>query len=204
HPAVAAEALARFDSAPSDAALDPSPLQVRAAVPAVVGLVGMKLLGPPPRSAARTLDGRDRIDQLLEDEVVVRVGGRQLDSERNARPLDRHVALGAGFAPVRRVGPRLGAPILAATLALSSAARLQSIRSARPRRLRISWWILSHTPASFQSRRRRQQVMNRPEFIGGLVTCVARVVACLPSRASMPPHTRPAEYRRSAPGGGGD
>src|SRR5690606_40452669 len=49
HPAVAAEALARFDSAPRDAALDPSPLQVRAAVPVVVGLVGMKLLGPPPR-----------------------------------------------------------------------------------------------------------------------------------------------------------
>src|SRR5690606_26180966 len=35
HPAVAAEALARFDSAPRDAALDPSPLQVRAAVPVV-------------------------------------------------------------------------------------------------------------------------------------------------------------------------
>jgi hypothetical protein len=77
------------------------------------------------------------------------------------------MALRARFAAIRRVRADGDAPFLAETLALSSAARLQSIRSAAPSRSRSARWSRSQTPACCQSRSRRQQVTPEPQPISG-------------------------------------
>jgi hypothetical protein len=65
----------------------------------------------------------------------------------------------------RWIRPGLLAPFFAGMLALSSAARLQSIWSAAPNRSRRTRWRRSQTPASCQSRNRRQQVTPLPQPI---------------------------------------
>ena len=106
----------------------------------VVGLVGVQLgraLAPP---AVRRLDGRDGVEQFLEDDRVVAVGPGQEAGQRDAAPVAHNVALRARFAAIRRVGAGAVAPPLAGTLAESSEARLQSIWPASPRRSRSSRW----------------------------------------------------------------
>jgi hypothetical protein len=66
---------------------------------------------------------------------------------------------------VRRVGARLLAPPFAHTFETSSAARDQSIRSACPSSSSITRCSRSHTPASCQSRSRRQHVLPEPQPI---------------------------------------
>jgi hypothetical protein len=93
------------------------------------------------------------------------VGAGQQESERDAAPVCDEVPLGASLSAVRRVWPGSGAPLLAAMDALSTQARLQSIRSAWRKRRSNSRCSRSHTPASCQSRSRRQQVTPDPQPI---------------------------------------
>jgi hypothetical protein len=96
----------------------------------------------------------------------VAVSAGQERGERDAAPVDHNMALRAGhplgLAAIRRVGADGFAPLLAGMLAESRLARLQSMRSASPNRSRSSRWSRSHTPASCQSRSRRQQVTPEP------------------------------------------
>ncbi|EWY36155.1 hypothetical protein N825_29880 [Skermanella stibiiresistens SB22] len=80
------------------------------------------------------------------------------------------MALGARLAAVRRVRPGFKAPLFAGTLALSNAARLQSIALALPNLSRRTRCNVSHTPEACQSRSRRQQVIPDPQPIsrGGI------------------------------------
>jgi hypothetical protein len=75
------------------------------------------------------------------------------------------VTLSACLATIRRVWTCRQAPLLAATDALSRAARLKSMALRRPRRSRSTRWSLDQTPACCQSRKRRQQVMPDPQPI---------------------------------------
>ena len=122
----------------------------------------MQLVGSAAWPSPRPLDGRDTIEGRFEQEIVVPVGRAQETGERRALPVDHEMALRARFAAIRWVRPGLAAPFFAGRLALSSAARLQSMRSALPRRSSKARWRAFHTPASCQSRRRRQQVMPDP------------------------------------------
>jgi hypothetical protein len=95
----------------------------------------------------------------------VRVGGRQPDCERDAVAVDDQVVLGAGLAPVDRVRTGLIAPLLARTLSVSTLARDQSMAASSPSQFKSRSCNRSQTPASCQSRSRRQQVVPLPQPI---------------------------------------
>jgi hypothetical protein len=165
HPAVAAQPLARIDPFAGDADADVALRQRAAAAGDVVRLVGVQLARSLAPSPVGLLDGRDGVEQRLQDDAVVAVRSGQEAGQRDPAALAHNVALRARFAAVRRVGADGVAPLLAGTLAESSEARLQSIWSAVPRRSSSSRWRRSHTPAACQSRKRRQQVTPLPQPI---------------------------------------
>src|SRR5215212_6532846 len=167
HPAVTTQALAGVDALARDADPDVSTAQRRAAARDVVALVGVQLpwaLAAPPVGLPNR---RDSIEQVLEDDRVVPVGPGQKRGERDPGAVDHKMALRARFAPIRWIRPGEFAPLLAGMLALSRLARLQSMRSASPRRSRRVWCSRSQTPASCQSRSRRQHVTPEPQPSSG-------------------------------------
>jgi hypothetical protein len=127
--------------------------------------VGVQLLGTPPRSSPRTLNGLYSVDELFEDHRVVDVRGREHYRQWYAPTLRNNVALGALLSFIRRIRCGFCSPLLAGMEAESSEARSHSIWSASPRRSRRTRCSLSHTPASCHSFKRRQQVIPEPQPI---------------------------------------
>src|SRR5260221_13392892 len=84
------------------------------------------------------------------------------DHQRDASGIYDDVPLGAELASVRGVWARFLAPRGLGTEEPSMLARLQSIWSCSRKRVSMAWCSCSQTPAAFQSRRRRQQVMPLP------------------------------------------
>ncbi len=166
HPPAPTEPLARVTPTAGktgrDAAKSQSPAQRRG----IVGLVRVQLgraLPWPPRLPAPTDDRRDGVDQRHQLGRIVGVGGREADGQGDAVPVDDQVVLGTGFAPIDRVRPGLLAPLLARTLMLSRLARDQSMAPASPSQFSSVACRRSQTPASCQSRSRRQHVMPLPQ-----------------------------------------
>jgi hypothetical protein len=92
----------------------------------------------------------------------VDIGPRDGHRQRHTIPVDHEMALRAHLATIRRILAGLFASPGAATLALSSDARVQSIRPASWSRCSRVRCKRLHTPACCQSRKRRQQVMPLP------------------------------------------
>ena len=166
HPAVPAEAFGAFDTPPGDTRCDAPFAALPAAAAVIMGLVGVQLARTPPRAAtfARAY-GRDGIKRRSEHAAVVAIGPAQGDTERGAASVGDHVPLRARLAAIRRVRAGEGAPLFAGTLALSSAARRQSICPAPCSRSKSTRCSAAQTPAACQSRRRRQQDMPDPQPI---------------------------------------
>jgi hypothetical protein len=154
-----------LDTAPSDAGLDVAAGQSPTAAAMIVSLVGVELAGPSARWSPGLPDGRDGIDHLFQHDAVVNVGSCQADCERDALRIGEDVTLRTRLAAIRWVRTCRRAPLLAATDALSRAARLKSMALRRPNRSSSTRWSLSHTPACCQSRKRRQHVMPEPQPI---------------------------------------
>ena len=93
---------------------------------------------------------------------VVPIGATDQHHQRNTPGVYDDVSLGAKLASVRGVGPCFLAPRGLGTEEPSMLARLQSIWSCSRKRVSMAWCNCSQTPAAFQSRRRRQQVMPLP------------------------------------------
>jgi hypothetical protein len=165
HPAEAPQLLGGLDARTRDAALDPSPPERPLVLARAVRLVCMQLLRSLPGSAHWAGDRRNPIDELLQKRGLIHIGSRDHLGERNAVLLRDHMARRALLASVRRVRSGLGPPLFAGTLAASMAALDQSILSASRSRVSNSTCSASHTPASLQSRKRRQQVMPLPQPI---------------------------------------
>lgn len=105
---------------------------------------------------------RYAIDQGDELGDVVAVGGSQRRGQGNALALAGH---SGAWSPHGRGRPARGRslrPPLARTCELSTAARDQSSCSASCNSSSSTWCRRSQTPASFQSRSRRQHVIARP------------------------------------------
>ena len=155
-PAVAAQASAALDASSGDAREDAPAATGLSAVGKVVGLVRMQFAGPSARPADALSDRRDSINHALKELAVVDVRRAEREGKGDAARVGEDVALGPWPAPVRGAGPGLFAPLFAGTLALSRAARRQSMALARPRRSSRTWCRRCQMPACCQSRRRRQ------------------------------------------------
>jgi hypothetical protein len=162
-PAMAPQPVGAPDTFAGDPNLDVSLAQRGAAAGTIVRLIRVPLLRSPAPLPGGLFDRRDGVEHLLEDRTVVAVGARQAAAQRQTAAVDHKVALRARFAPIRWIRTGVDAPFLAGMLALSMLARVQSSWSACPRRSKSTWCNRSQTPASCQSRRRRQQVMPLPQ-----------------------------------------
>jgi hypothetical protein len=178
-PSVLAQPLTALDATAGNTVLDAAALASKTATAVIIGLVGMQLVRAAPRSAALSRHEWDGVEQFLERFAVVGVGPGQQEGERDAATVGDEVTLGARLASVRRVRARPGSPFLAAMDALSTQARLQSMRSASRRRRSNSRCRRSHTPASCQSRSLRQQVTPDPQPI-----CCGSISHGMPERST--------------------
>ena len=131
----------------------------------VVSSVSLRLKRTAARSAPLALDRRYGIHQLKCLGDIVNVSASQPYRQWNALSIGYDVMLATRLGPVRGIGTRFLPPKTARTEALSSTARVQSMRSAACRRSRHTRWIRSQTPASCQSLRRLQQVIPLPQPI---------------------------------------
>ena len=131
----------------------------------VIGPIGIRGVRTMARTARLTVDRGNGINQWnqLRDIVTVRAGDRR--RQRDAVAVREDVVLRAGLAPIGRIRAGLVPPKTARTLELSMIARDQSIWSAWFNKSSSTRWITSHTPASFQSRSRRQQLIPQPQPI---------------------------------------
>jgi hypothetical protein len=106
---------------------------------------------------------RNGIKRGLECYRIVPVGTRDRDGQWNALRVYDDVPLRSELAPVGWVRAGFLAPRGLDTLAPSMLARSQSIWSCSRNRRNIARCSCSHTPATCQSRRRRQHVMPLPK-----------------------------------------
>ena len=113
----------------------------------------------PPRAN----DRRDGIDEREQLRCVVRVGFGKPNVQWDAAAVDDEVVLRSRLTAVHRIAPGLLAPLLARTLTLSRLARFQSMAAASPNQLRRVSCSWCQTPASCQSRSRRQHVVPLPQ-----------------------------------------
>ena len=70
----------------------------------VVSLIGVEFCRSSTRAAKAASDRRDGVQQGLENRAVMLVSPRDFYRQGDALAVDDHVALGARFAPVGRVG----------------------------------------------------------------------------------------------------
>lgn len=166
HPPVAPQPLRRVDPSASKARGNaPSP-QGATEGRGIVSLVGVEFGGTFARSswlAPWTDDRGNRVDKGEQLGGVMGVGGREANGERDTIAIHHQVVLGARFASIHRGRSGLLAPFLARTLRLSRLARLQSTAASSPSQLRSRVCNFFQTPASCQSRSRRQQVVPLPQ-----------------------------------------
>ncbi len=138
----------------SDAALADQP----AVLVEVVATVREQPSGPVQWTASESSDPGDGIEQGHQLGDIVPVATGQRHGERSAMPVDDHMVLGAGTRAVDRrragVSPPLRARTWEPSIEQSSISRSPALRSSTSR----ASWRRGHTPASVQSRSRRQQV----------------------------------------------
>ena len=134
------------------------------ALPVRLRIIRPVTLNPPrpPSSAAPGTYVGDRIDQRDQLRYVVGIGARERSCQRNAVGVGQHMMLGAGFAAIRGIWAGLRPPKTARTDVLSTTARDQSSCEASSNFWRSTRCIFAHTPASCQSRSRRQHVIPDP------------------------------------------
>jgi hypothetical protein len=165
-PAVPPQPLRRVDPATRNAVCDPAPPTGGATAPIVIALIPVQLgraVARTPRSTSP--QGRDRVDQGLEQPGVMYVRGGHRDRERDAVPVRNKMVLRARFAFIRRIRAGSPPPFFAGRLRESTTARLQSSWPASASCCKSTWCKRFHTPRRCHSRSRRQQVMPDPQPI---------------------------------------
>lgn len=131
---VTTELRAALDTPSGDSRLNVPLAQSLPTATVIIRLVRVQLGGPLARRSPTLPDGRDGIDERLQHAAVMHVGAGEARGERNAVGVREDVALRTGFATICRVRAGRCAPFLAATAALSKAARLKSMALRRPSR----------------------------------------------------------------------
>jgi len=171
-PAMASQAVLRFDAAPGDPVFDATYSARVTAFPEIVSLVGMGFVRTTARATtAGAFERRNGVQQGLEELTVVDVRRGQEDRERDALGVRHKMALAARSAFIRRIRADDVAPLFAATVELSRAARLQSISPAQLNSRSSIAWSSSQIPRRVQFRNRRQQVEPLPQPISSGSIC---------------------------------
>lgn len=165
HPAKDAQPASVLRVAPRKNRFDPALAESLRVCRGMISSIALHTLGTPAWSATPARNGRNGIHQRkqLGYVVAIRAGNRR--GQRNAVRIRDDVMLRAVFPAIRRVGAGLIPPKTARTLELSTTARDQSIWLPSWRWLRNTCRMSCHTPASCQSRSRRQQVIPEPQPI---------------------------------------
>lgn len=130
---------------------------------AVVAAVGEQRVQLPARMIDPAADRWDRVEQGQELGDVVRVAAGQQDREWGAVSVGDQVMLGAGLSPVDRRRTRVLPPFSALAWEESTTQRDQPRRAAAFSSASRTSCSRCQTPASFQSRSRRQHVMPDPK-----------------------------------------
>lgn len=132
HPAMPPQPGTGVDPASRDARADVASPQFRAAVPVIVGLVGVQLRRAPTATTPWRPERWDRIKECGQERVVVGVRPTQQACQRNPLRIGDQVTFGARFAAIRGVGADRLAPLFAGAFALSRQARSHAMRPACP------------------------------------------------------------------------
>ncbi len=138
-----------------------------AATGVIVSLVGMALVGPSLGAARLSADRGNGVEHVRKHRAVMSVGTCQPRGERNTASVCHEVPFRPRLAAIRWIWARGGPPFFAGIDDESTQTRLKSILFAPRRRRSNSWCNLSQTPASCQSRSRRQQVTPEPQPSSG-------------------------------------
>src|ERR1043165_1716082 len=128
NPPMPTESLARLNAAPRDTSRDRPLAQLVAQGLRVIRFVGVQLRVTLTRPAAPPLDGFDGVHRCKHHPRVMHVGRAHRDGERDALPVNDHMAFRARFAAIRWIRPGFTAPFSAGTAEESRAARDQSNR----------------------------------------------------------------------------
>jgi hypothetical protein len=163
HPAVRAQSGAMACSAAGNGRHDAAVADLVAVDVVAVAAIGEQRVGFAARSSDTAADGGDRVEQGQQLGDVVAVAAGQQDRERGAVSVGDQVVLRACPAPVDRRGARVDPPFNALTWDESTTQRDQSSREAAFSSASRTSCSRCQTPASFQSRNRRQQVMPEPK-----------------------------------------
>ncbi len=163
HPPVDAQAAAVGCAASGDDGQDPASLDLVAVDVVVVASVGEDRLGLSAGSSQSAADRRDSGEQRHELGDVIAVAASEDDRERGAAAVGDQVMLGAGPSSVDWRRSALEPPFSALTWLESTTALDQSRRAAAFSSASSTSCSRCQTPASFQSRSRRQHVIPDPK-----------------------------------------
>ena len=136
--------------------------QVGSATLEVVAFVGVQLCRSSTGSSWQASNRRNRVHALLEHLGVMPVRTADQDHQRDASASTTMCRLEPSLPLSVGLGTRFLAPGGLGTEEPSMLPRLQSIWSCSRKRVSMAWCNCSQTPATFQSRRRRQHVMPLP------------------------------------------
>ena len=128
----------------------------------VVAAISEHTVRPLPRSPAFAVQRGNCIQQRQGFLQVVTVRAGQANRERHAPPVVDQMTLAPALGPIGRIWTGLVPPYTARMEQLSTTARDQSIWPSRASQSSSAKWIRSHTPASCQSRSRREHVIPDP------------------------------------------
>ena len=144
---------------PGEERLDPPVPQLLTVRLAVVGAVGVGLVGFEPRGARLAPDRRDGVDQRKQLGDVVPVGPGDACRQGRTVGVDGQVVLGAGFSAVHGARSRFFPPCTARTEVESTTTFSMSRASCRRRWSSSTACSSSHTPARVHSSSRFHSVM---------------------------------------------
>ena len=131
----------------------------------IVGAIRKHFIRTFARAASRLLDWRNCIDQCESHFRIMDICTGVLYRQRSTLSVHNQMAFRAILAPIRRVRAGFRPPKSARIEQLSIAEQDQSIASADPSSSSRDCHTFCQTPATCQSRRRRQQVMPQPQPI---------------------------------------
>ena len=139
--------------------------QLTAMVFAIIAAISQQAIRFFDGAAHLTGHRGNRLYQRHQLRHIMTIGAGHPDGQRNPLSFRYQMVFRAFFSAIRGIGAGFCPPKTARTEAESTTAREKSIWSACRNLFNKRRWILSHTPASCQSRSRRQQVMPLPHPI---------------------------------------